>query len=91
MEMLPTHPPHSHQNAMERATKRAAERVNQHREDGEEAIKHTSKVVPIDAGKNGESVQVASESKSQLERKAFVRDGKKRGSSSHKKRASRRS
>lgn len=31
--------------------------MTQHREEGEEAIKRTSNVVPIDSGKRGESVQ----------------------------------
>ena len=42
---------------MEPTTKSAADRVNKHREDGEEAMKRTSNVVPIDAGKRGESVR----------------------------------
>ncbi len=42
---------------MEPTTKTAADRVSKHREDGEEAIKRTSNVVPIDSGKSGESVQ----------------------------------
>jgi hypothetical protein len=32
---------------MEKSTKDAAQQVNDHREDGEEAIKKTSKVMPI--------------------------------------------
>ena len=54
---------------MEHATKKAADKVNRHREDGEEAIKRTGKVVPIDAGKGSESVQVTPDSKSQSEKK----------------------
>ena len=42
---------------MEPITKSAADRVTKHREDGEEAIKRTSNVVPIDSGRRGESVQ----------------------------------
>jgi hypothetical protein len=53
---------------MEKSTKRAVDRVNNHREDGEEAIKRTSKVVPIDAGRNGESVQVSRKGKSKPEK-----------------------
>lgn len=54
---------------MEHTTKKAADRVNNHREDGEEAIKRTSKVVPIDSGKDNESVQATTDCKSQLEKK----------------------
>ncbi len=54
---------------MEKTTKRAVDRVNKHREDGEEAIKRTSNVVPIDAGKNRASVQVSRESKPQPEKR----------------------
>ena len=50
---------------MEPTTKKAAERVNKHREDGEEAIKRSNKVVPIDAGRDNESVQVTPDSKPQ--------------------------
>lgn len=48
---------------MEPTTKKAADRVNQHREDGEEAIKRTDNVVPIDAGRDRQSVQVTPDSK----------------------------
>jgi len=58
---------------MERTTKKAAVKANRHREDGEESIKRNSKVVPIDSGKNRESVQVNSDSKSQLEKNKSVR------------------
>jgi hypothetical protein len=57
---------------MEPRTKSAADDVNRHREDGEEAIKRTSQVVPLDAGKNSESVQVSPDSKSQLEESKSV-------------------
>ena len=40
---------------MDETTKNAALRVHNHREDGEEAIKRSSKVVPIDAGQGNES------------------------------------
>lgn len=49
---------------MEPNSKKAAHKVNKHREDGEEAIKRSSNVVPIDAGKGKESVQVTSDSES---------------------------
>ena len=58
---------------MERTTKKAADAVNRHREDGEEAIKRTSKVVPMDAGRNSESVQVATHSRFHLETKSVRR------------------
>ena len=47
-----------HQSAMEPNSKKAADTVNKHREDGEEAIKRSSHVVPIDANKGRGSVQV---------------------------------
>lgn len=50
---------------MEPTTKKAADRVNQHREDGEEAIKRAGEVVPIDAGRNRESVQATPDSENQ--------------------------
>lgn len=50
---------------MEPNSKKAADRVIKHREDGEEAIKRSSKVVPIDAGKNTGSVQSTTTSKSE--------------------------
>ena len=59
--------------------------VNRHREDGEEAVKRTSKVVPLDAGENSESVQVAPESKSRLERNKPVGRKGERGSKSYEK------
>ncbi|HEX3821791.1 MAG TPA: hypothetical protein VHW45_15765 [Candidatus Sulfotelmatobacter sp.] len=40
---------------MDKTTKKAAVRAQKHREDGEEAIKQTSKVIPIDAGQGNES------------------------------------
>jgi hypothetical protein len=40
---------------MDETTKKAAKRAQKHREDGEEAIKQTGKVVPIDAGRGSES------------------------------------
>jgi hypothetical protein len=40
---------------MDETTKDAAQKVHNHREDGEEAVKRTSKVVPIDAGEGSES------------------------------------
>jgi hypothetical protein len=52
--------------------------VNKHREDGEEAIKRTSKVVPTDAGRDRESVQAATDSRSQLEKKKPVAGQSKR-------------
>jgi hypothetical protein len=52
---------------MEPTSRKAADRVNKHREDGEEAIKRSSNVVPIDAGKGKESVQVTPDSESQSE------------------------
>ncbi len=42
---------------MEPTSKAAADRVTKHREDGEEAMKRTSNVVPIDSGKSGKTVQ----------------------------------
>ena len=53
---------------MEQTTKKASDRVNQHREDGEEAMKRTGKVVPIDSGKNREGVQVTPDSNSRSEK-----------------------
>ena len=50
---------------MEPTTKKAADRVNKHREDGEEAIKRSDNVVPIDSGRDRESVQVNSDAESQ--------------------------
>ena len=58
---------------MDHTTKKAADRVNNHREDGEQAIKRTSNVVPIDSGKDNESVQTTTDSKSQLEKKKSAR------------------
>ncbi len=52
---------------MDQATKKAADRVNQHREDGEEAIQRTSNVVPIDSGRNRETVQVTPDAKPENE------------------------
>lgn len=43
---------------MDHATKKATERVNNHREDGEEALKHSYSVVPIDRAQTRTSVQV---------------------------------
>ena len=40
---------------MEKTTKKAATRVHKHREDGEEAVKRSADVVPIDGGKGRES------------------------------------
>ena len=68
-----THPRHPHPNAMEHTTKKAADRVNNHREDGEEAIKRTNNVVPIDSGRANESVQVTTDSGSQPEKKKSAR------------------
>ena len=51
---------------MKRTTKTAMDKVNKHRELDEEAIKRSSKVVPIDAGKKRQSVQASSDSRSQL-------------------------
>ena len=52
---------------MEPTTKTAADRVNKHREDGEEATKRTSNVVPIDSGKRSESVQPTTNAKGESE------------------------
>jgi len=52
---------------MEPNSKKAADKVNKHREDGEEAIKRSNDVVPIDAGNGRESVQVTQDSESQSE------------------------
>lgn len=60
---------------MEKTTKRAADRVNNHREDGEEAVRRTGKVVPIDSGKESASVQVSREGKSQPENNKRIRRG----------------
>lgn len=73
--MPPTRRLHSHPNAMEKTTKQAAERVNNHREDGEESIKRTGKVVPIDAGRRRASVQVSREGKSRAEKNKRTRRG----------------
>jgi hypothetical protein len=40
---------------MDQTTKNAAVKVNKYREDGEEAIKRTSKVVPMDSGRGNKS------------------------------------
>lgn len=61
---------------MEPTTKKAADKVNKHREDGEEAIKRTGKVVPIDSGKDRESVQVNSDSESQAGESRSVRNSR---------------
>jgi len=62
---------------MEKTTKQAADDVNNHREDGEEAMKHTSKVVPIDAGRNSASVQRTPVSEPSSEKnKAVPRESK---------------
>ncbi len=42
---------------MAKATDDAANKVHSHREDGEEAIKKISKVVPIDGGAKEQSVE----------------------------------
>ena len=69
IRILPTRRPGSHPSVMDHTTKKAADRVNKHREDGEEAIKRTSNVVPIDSGKNrGVQVTPDSESRSQKEK-----------------------
>ena len=56
---------------MDNTTKKAADQVVRHREDGEEAIKRTNNVVPIDSGKDNDnaSVQTTTDSTSQLEKK----------------------
>lgn len=59
---------------MEHTTKKAADRVNKHREDGEEAIKRTSNVVPIDSGKSHEGVQVTADPKPHPEREKSERN-----------------
>ena len=61
---------------MEHTAKSAADQVNRHREDGEEAIKRTSKVVPIHSGENHESVQVASDTKQEKEKSEASDEGK---------------
>lgn len=38
-------------------TKKVVERVNSHREDGEEALKRASTVAPINAGEGSESAE----------------------------------
>ena len=58
---------------MKRTTRTAADKVNKHRELDEEAIKRSSKVVPIDAGKKRQSMQASSDSKSQLQKSKSVR------------------
>ncbi|HEV2468803.1 MAG TPA: hypothetical protein VGS78_06385 [Candidatus Sulfotelmatobacter sp.] len=50
---------------MEKTTKRAVDRVHQTREDGEESIKRTGEVIPIDSGKERASVQTRREGKPQ--------------------------
>lgn len=40
---------------MDETTKDAASRTQKHREDGEEFLKQTRKVVPMDAGRGSES------------------------------------
>ena len=72
-KIQPTRRRHSHQTAMARTTKRTVDKVSKHREDGEEAIKRSSKVVSIDSGRNRGSVQVISDSKSQLQKNKSVR------------------
>ena len=67
IRILPTRRTGSHPSVMDHTTKKAADRVNNHREDGEEAIKRTSNVVPIDSGKNREGGQVTSDSKTSSE------------------------
>jgi hypothetical protein len=62
---------------MDHTTKQAADQVVRHREDGEEAIKRTNNVVPIDSGKDNESVQTTTESTSQLEKKKSPRSENK--------------
>ena len=62
---------------MDNTTKKAADQVVHHREDGEEAIKRTNNVVPIDSGKDNESVQPATDSTSQLEKKKSPRSENK--------------
>lgn len=59
---------------MDHTTKKAADRVNKHREDGEEAIKRTSNVVPIDSGKNREGVQVTPDSEARSEKEKSGRN-----------------
>ena len=58
---------------MKRTTKTAVDKVNKHGELDEEAIKRSSKVVPIDAGKKRQSGQASSDSKSQLQKNKSVR------------------
>jgi hypothetical protein len=41
----------------DKSTTEAAQKVHRHREDGEEAIQQTSKVVPIHSGKSNHSVE----------------------------------
>ena len=62
---------------MDHTTKKATDQVVRHREDGEEAIKRTNNVVPIDSGKDNESVQTTTESTSQLEKKKSARSENK--------------
>jgi hypothetical protein len=59
---------------MEKTTKRAVDRVNQTREDGEESIKRTGEVIPIDSGKERASVQIRREGKSQKKNKSGRRN-----------------
>jgi hypothetical protein len=58
---------------MKRTTKTAVDKVNKHRELEVEAIKRSSKVVSIDAGKKRQSVQASSDSRSQLPKNESVR------------------
>jgi len=58
---------------MKHTTKKAVDRVNNHREDGEEAIKRTNKVVPLDPGKDNESVQPAADFNAPSEKKKPAR------------------
>jgi len=60
----------------------AAKKVNTHREDGEEALKRTSKVLPIDGGKkNPKSVENVAPEKLNKAFKEFLHEikGKNRG------------
>jgi hypothetical protein len=57
-----------HQTSMEKSVKKAVDKVNNHREDGEQAIHRTSKVVPIDERtKKGTGSVTPEPSKSQRE------------------------
>ena len=47
---------------MEPTSKKAADDVIKHREDGEEAMKRTSNVVSIESGKRNQSVQPTADS-----------------------------